>query len=118
MLNFSDDIKVFVATEPVDMRKAIDGLSMLVVETLQMQPQSEHVFVFYNRDRRKLKLLYWDKNGFVMYYKRLQKGKFKFLMDINETQYEISAQQRSWLLAGLDFHVMSLFPKMNFSNYY
>jgi transposase len=118
MLALSDDMQVFVATAPVDMRKSIDGLSMLVVEVLAMQPKSSYVFVFYNRACKKVKILYWDRNGFVVHYKRLQNGKFRLPRDIDGAQYEISLGQLTGLLAGLDFHLMSLFPEVNFNNYF
>ena len=71
MLSLPTSTKLYLATVPVDMRKAVDGLSVLVNTDLRQDPQSGHLFIFYNRARNKLKCLYWDKNGFVLYYKRL-----------------------------------------------
>jgi transposase len=75
---FSVDVhtRVFIANEPVDFRKQIDGLALIVQDTLQLDPFSAHLFVFTNRPRDKLKLLYWHHNGYVLLYKRLEKGRF------------------------------------------
>jgi transposase len=72
------------------MRKAINGLTMLVVNQFQDNPQSGDLFLFCNRNRNKVKGLYWDKNGFVLFYKRLEKDKFKFTLNDNNTYIEIN----------------------------
>ena len=63
---------------PVDFRCQIDGLTLLVAAQLNQDPTSGHLFIFRNRQANKLKLLWWDQNGFWLFYKRLEKGKFKF----------------------------------------
>ena len=77
MLKLCESIKVYVFSNPVDMRKSINGLSMIVSEQEDAQLQSESLFVFYNKGRDKVKALYWHKNGFVLVYKRLEQGEFK-----------------------------------------
>lgn len=100
------------------MRKAIDGLTLLVIEHLQHNPQQPCLFLFCNRQRNKLKGLYWDKNGFVMIYKRLECKKF-YIPKLSElNKLEISHQQLSWLLAGFDFMSMAKHPELDFKNYY
>jgi len=69
---------VHLATEPVDMRKSINGLSVLVADHLELSPLSGSLFVFYNKARDKIKILYWDRNGFCLWYKRLEKHRFIF----------------------------------------
>lgn len=65
--------KVYLCIEPVDFRKAIQGLSLLVEQALELDPFEATLFVFINRRRDKLKILYWEKNGFCLWYKRLEK---------------------------------------------
>lgn len=118
MLNLRDDIKVFVSLDPIDMRKAIDGLSSLVMDVLSQSPQSGHVFVFTNKTRNKVKCLVWDRNGFVLHYKRLERTRFKFPKSNAEGVIEVSEDQLNWLLAGLDFLLMHEFSELNYAYYY
>jgi transposase len=117
MLSLKEDRKVFVSQDPTDMRKSIDGLCALVMDVLHESPQCGHVFVFCNRNRNKMKCLLWDTNGFFLCYKRLEKGHFKFKRNAQGV-LEISHDQFSWLLAGLDFMVMNQFSHLNYANYY
>jgi transposase len=118
MILLTKDITVYLASDTIDMRKSIDGLSMLIVEYLNMKPHSPSAFVFHNRQRDKVKVLYWEKNGFVMHYKRLEKGKFKFDKMTGNLAHVISQDQLNWLLAGLDFNLMSQYPELDFTNYF
>lgn len=70
------DCRAYVCRDVVDMRNGIDGLSYLVEPLLAQHPMSGHLFVFVGRDRRKVKILYWDRTGFALWYKRLERGKF------------------------------------------
>ena len=76
MFSIDSHTRVYIASEPVDFRRQIDGLALIVQETLQLNPYSAHLFVFTNKQRDKLKLLYWHHNGYVLVYKRLEKGRF------------------------------------------
>jgi len=69
--------KVYVATFPVDMRKSFDTLSAIVREHLGLNPLSGSLFLFFNKKGDKVKVLFWDRNGYCQYYKRLQRGRFK-----------------------------------------
>lgn len=69
--------KVYVATFPVDMRKSFDTLSAIVREHLGLNPLSGSLFLFFNKKGDKVKVLFWDRNGFCLHYKRLQRGRFK-----------------------------------------
>ncbi len=113
MIRLKPKVHVYLATEPVDGRKAINGLSAFVVESFNAKLMDGSVFVFYNQARNRVKCLFWDKNGFVLYHKRLELGKFKIK---NTGPFEINQQQLDWLLAGLDFALMSEFPELNFEN--
>ena len=118
MITVNGSANIFIYTVPVDMRKAIDGLSLLLVEVLEQSPQSGDIYIFCNKIRTKVKLLYWDKNGFILHYKRLEKGRFKWPKKQNgNEQIEINAEQLSWLFAGLDFILMDTFSELNFENY-
>lgn len=72
----SSAVRAFVCTEPVDMRKSIDGLSQIVAAAMGMNPLSGQVFVFIGRRRDRAKLLVWDRHGFWVLYKRLERGRF------------------------------------------
>lgn len=88
--------------QPVDFRKQIDGLSLIIADKLDQDPTSGQLFIFRNRQANKLKLLWWDKNGFWLFYKRIEKGHFK-LPGIEDDTLELTKDQLSVLLAGLDF---------------
>lgn len=77
MIRLNSDIRVYLATTPVDGRKAINGLSAFVIDEFDAKLMDGSVFVFYNQARNRVKCLFWDKNGFVLYHKRLEQGKFK-----------------------------------------
>ena len=69
-------VAVYLCREVVDMRKSINGLSILVEEGLGLDPFAERLYVFVNRKRDKVKILYWERSGFVVWYKRLEKARF------------------------------------------
>ena len=96
------DFKVWVYKEPTDMRKAINGLSQLVVEKWSDNPQSGALYVFYNRARDRIKVLYWHYNGFCLLHKRLESGRFK-LPTTSDNHFELSEHQLYRLLEGLHF---------------
>jgi len=99
------------------MRKSINGLSICVVEDLACNPQDRALYIFYNRARNKLKCLYWDRNGFVLIYKRLEKGRFQLSTPLSGDAYELTHQQLAWLLAGFDFVKMTHYPELEFDYY-
>lgn len=76
MLNLSLPTSIFLCTRPADLRKSFDGLAQLVREFLGADPLSGHLFVFCNKRRDRLKLLYWDESGYAIWYKRLESGTF------------------------------------------
>jgi transposase len=94
-------VRVFLAAGHTDMRKSINGLSILVSRLLEMDPLSGHLFVFSNRRRNMVKILYWDRNGFCLWQKRLEKQFFRWPKDKSEV-FEIDHRQLGWLLEGLE----------------
>ncbi|TMO56139.1 IS66 family insertion sequence hypothetical protein [Pseudoalteromonas aurantia] len=86
----------------VDFRKSINGLAALVESELELSAMSGAVFVFCNKGRDKLKILYWDRTGFALWYKRLEKDKFKWPTKLHGPTLSLSEQQLHWLLSGFD----------------
>jgi transposase len=117
MLKLTENTRIYVADKPVDCRKAINGLASLVVEQFEMSVNDGSVYVFYNSSCDRVKCLFWDKNGFVLYHKRLERGRFKMSKAANST-YVISQNQLDWLLAGLDFQLMDEFKALDYSQYF
>lgn len=117
MLKLRPGIQVFVSLHPTDMRKAIDSLSCIVLEAFDENPQSGHLFLFFNKTRDKVKILFWDRNGFVLHYKRLEKHRFKIPKLHSATKLTISETQLHGLLAGLDFMLMREFSEINYHEY-
>ena len=94
------NVQVWVATTPVDMRKSFDSLAEVVRSFLKRDPQSGHLFVFRNRGGHLVKVLWWDRQGLAIYYKRLERGGFQFPRG-DGTVVEISCEQLLHLLSGL-----------------
>ena len=114
MLSISRTTRVFLATEPTDMRKGFDGLFALVENVIREDPFSGHLFVFRNRRRDRLKVLWWDADGLAIFYKRLERGNYQFPTDsvvsksgatksgATSSRCEIRSDELSLLLAGID----------------
>lgn len=100
MLRPPADAQVYLCVAPVDMRKSIDGLAVLVQQAMALSPMDPALFVFGNRARDKIKLLYWERNGFVLWYKRLERQRFKWPK--TGEQLSLTGQQLNWLLDGFD----------------
>jgi transposase len=101
MLNSLDSACVYLASGCTDMRKSIDALAALVSQDFDLDLFSNSLFVFCNKGRDKLKILYWDHNGFWLYYRRLEKGRFRWPRDAGGQTISISRRQLQWLLDGL-----------------
>ena len=102
MISFGSNTRVYLATGATDMRKAVNGLMVLVEDVLEADPFSSHLFVFCNRLRDKIKILYWHNNGFWLFYRRLEKQRFWCPNKNDNMHIEISTRELSWLLEGLD----------------
>lgn len=108
---------IWLYPKPVDFRKQMDGLVILVADHLKLNPTSGQVFVFRNLHENKIKLLWWDRNGFWLCYKRLEKGTLKF-PKIHDKAMLLTKEQMSWLLSGLDFTKHELMPEVIANNFY
>ena len=110
MLSFPPSVRIFLATTPVDMRRQIDGLAALVADILAQDCYTGHVFVFRGRRPDRVKVLVWCRNGFVLLYKRLEKGKFRF-PDPTTTNQELDGTALTLLLDGLDWEIVARAPR-------
>lgn len=97
------------------MRKAMDGLSVLVEDVLGLNPLSGQLFVFGNRRRDKIKLLYWERNGFWVLYKRLEKARFQWPQPSASGVVQITERELRWLLEGLDYQRLEGHDRARFS---
>jgi transposase len=104
VLNLSELVRIYVCLAPTDMRKSFDSLAALVREGLGYDPLSGHLFVFRGRRGDRVKLLWWDRDGLALYYRRLEKGTFRFPAadDPQSRSIEISSQELSLILWGID----------------
>jgi len=93
---------VYLCRSPVDFRKAIGGLSVLVEQELGLNPFGTALYVFVNRQRNKIKALYWHRNGFCLWYKRLEREKFAWPKVGDSDTVSITLQELQWLLEGFD----------------
>lgn len=101
MLNRISVNRVYLACGSTDMRKSIDGLAAIVQESFSLDPFSTSLFVFCNKNRNKLKILYWENNGFWIFYRRLEKGSFQFPKEVGSSTMTITLRELNWLLDGL-----------------
>jgi transposase len=97
-------VKIFISDRPVDMRKGFDGLINIIRQQWQSDVFSGHLFVFVGSQRDRVKILFWDAGGFVLYYKRLERGRFKMpKLTVGQCSIELDATQLSMLLDGIDY---------------
>ncbi|MBD1584897.1 IS66 family insertion sequence element accessory protein TnpB [Pseudoalteromonas sp. S16_S37] len=92
---------VYLHRQPVDFRKSINGLAAVVEQEMATSAMTGNVFAFCNKSKDKLKVLYWDKTGFALWYKRLEKDKFKWPNKESDEVIVLTAEQWQWLLSGL-----------------
>jgi transposase len=100
-MRFEREARVYVAVGATDLRKAINGLSVLAQQQLGQDPFGGGYFAFSNRARNRIKVLYWDRNGFCLWQKRLERDRFRWPRSSDEVR-ELDGRHLEWLLAGLD----------------
>lgn len=103
MLTLPSSVRVYLAAEPVDLRRGHDGLVAIVRSEWKLNPFAGHLFVFLGRRLDRVKILVWDRNGFVLYYKRLSQGRFRMpKVPKGATRIELDATTLAMLLDGID----------------
>ncbi len=107
-------IKVYLATGVTDLRKSINGLSMLVADYLELDAFSGHLFAFCNRKRDMVKVLYWDRNGFCLWHKRLEKDRFVW-PDTEKDVLSIEVRELNWLVEGLSLRQPNAHTRLKYS---
>jgi len=113
MLTLSGGPTVYLASGDTDLRKSIDSLAAIVKYSFDLDVFSSSLFVFCNRDRNKLKILYWDHNGFWLYYRRLDSGRFKWPKhNSGQSAMPVSRRQLQWLLDGLSLEQHKAHPEV------
>lgn len=100
MLTLSPSARIFACLRPADMRKSIDGLAAMAVAEAGEEPLDGHLFLFRNRRGDRLKALYWDRNGYAVWYKRLEKGRFSFPPE-GSGRVTVSSREMQLLAGGL-----------------
>jgi len=103
MLTLPSSVKIFIYTQPADMRSGFNKLSMLTESFMINDPFSGHLFVFFNKEGDKCKILFWDRTGFVIWYKRLEEGTYeKIKYPPKTSSLEVDVAKLSWILEGID----------------
>jgi transposase len=110
MFGLSAAVRVYFATEPADMRKSFDGLSALASGRMALDPLSGHLFVFLNKRRDRIKILYWDRDGMAVWAKRLERGTFR-LPAASSGRVEMTTAELAALLAGIDLNTARRRPR-------
>jgi transposase len=101
MFGLSAAVRVYLATKPADMRKSFDGLAAVASGSLALDPLSGHLFVFVNKRRDRIKILYWDRDGMAVWAKRLERGTFR-VPAATSGRVEMTTAELAALLAGID----------------
>jgi transposase len=115
MIQLPADTRIYLAIEPVNMHRSFDGLAILAQDVVQQNPLSGHLFLFRNKRADKIKMLIWDRNGFLIFYKRLEKGRFKFPKLRNISHITITMQELALLLDGIDILKLKRLPELEYN---
>jgi transposase len=104
MIHLPASVRVYLCLTGCDMRKSFDGLHAMVREHLELDAFAGHLFVFASRRRDRIKILYWDRDGFAVWSKRLEEGTYVVPLgeDVSERRREITIQELGALLSGID----------------
>lgn len=116
MIRPTNAMRVSLCRERVDFRKQILGLSVLVQEELDLDPFSTHLFAFCNRRRDHVKLLFWERNGFVLWQKKLEKDRFPWPRDLEAEVVELTGRELNWLLDGMDVFAMKPHGELSYDS--
>jgi transposase len=117
MMRPANDIPaVYLCREPIDFRCGINTLAVLVEGALGLDPFAERLFVFCNRRRNQIKILYWEQSGFCLWQKRLEKSRFHWPRKTNDAIVTLTGQQLNWLLDGFDISRLQPHEALNYSS--
>lgn len=106
MFTLPQSVSVYMAVQPMDMRKGFDRLAGATQEILGQNPLSGHLFVFFNKGRNRVKVLFWDRSGYCLYYKRLERGCFHFPQYLAEGTevLQVAVSDFALMLEGIDLY--------------
>ena len=113
MISLPENTRIYLALEPINMHRSFDGLALLVKDVIELNPLSGHLFVFRNKRGDKIKCLIWDRNGFAIGYKRIERGRFRFPKGTC-SRVEINADDLKLLLDGIDISKLKRFPTLEY----
>ena len=108
--------KIWLYRNPIDFRCGVDGLGHLVMNELNQNPR-DGIYLFFNRGHDKIKGLSWHKNGFVLFYKRLESGRFHLNFNKAQGIIEVQVDEFGWLLAGLEWQKMKTWRELNYDKF-
>lgn len=108
--------KIWVYQQPVDFRCSIDGLVGVITAELKQDPQTG-IYLFYNRWHDKIKCISWHRNGYLLFYKRLEQGRFSFKPSTHQKTMAIEMDELGWLLAGLEWQSMRDWRELNYDKF-
>lgn len=114
MFAFANDATVYLHREPVDFRKQIDGLAILVQQSMELDPMQAALFVFTNKRRDRIRALWWDRNGFCLWTKRLEEDRFLWPIQSDREVVTLDGERLGWLLRGLDVFRMAPHPQRRY----
>lgn len=109
--------EIYISSANVDMRKSIDGLTSIVMQRFKLDPVSDAMFVFHNRHCNKIKMLYWNSDGFCLLYKRKEKGKFNFPKHFSGETFTVTVQELSWFIHGLHIEEIKHYESLKSAEY-
>jgi len=115
MRMFIDPVAVYLHREPVDFRVGINGLAARVEGEMALSPLSGALFLFGNKHRDKVKILYWDETGFALWQKRLEEARFVWPKRLTEAVVSLTADQLQWLLAGYDITALTPHKSLHYA---
>ena len=118
LLNLHSFDGIYLHREFIDMRKWIAGLSTIVQKDMKLDPFSKYLFVFCNKKKNRLKILYWDKSGFAIWFKALEEERFKWPIKQKNEVIELSRRELEWLLEGIDLSKIKTHQELNYESVY
>ena len=105
MLTLPPSVRIYICTQPTDLRRGFDGLAAATREVIRQDPESGHLFAFLNRRKNRVKILFWDRTGYALFYKRLCRGTFRIPTKPKtpfDTAVQVESAQLMLMLEGLD----------------